>query len=488
MSDDGANVAAPASADPRAGSTVTDANGRQHDGGVEHLLREAAPQVLGAVLRRYPDFDTAEDAVQEALLAATVQWPVDGVPSSPHGWLVTVATRRLADWHRRESTRRLKEATAAALVPDDQRYAPPPDADDPAGSAAGHGIEWPVESAAEDNTLELLYLCCHPALSRAAQVALTLRAVGGLTTTEIAGAFLVPEPTMAQRIVRAKHRIRAAGIPFPMPAAVDRDDRLAAVLQVLYLIFNEGYAAQSGSQLLRADLTAEAIRLTRRLHRRLPEHGEVAGLLALMLLTDARREARTDPNGGLVPLAEQDRSRWNADQLRQGTELVAAALAGWPLGPYQVEAAIAAVHAGASRVEDTDWRQILALYGILQRLVPSPLVTLNQAVAAAMVHGPAAGLELLRSVEADPRLVGHHRLAAVRAHLLEMAGDAEAARACYRQAAQSTRSVPERHYLLTRANRIRAAESNEGGQGPRGEPPTAKKDATSHSFAAESTL
>ncbi len=443
MSDDGANVAAPASADPRAGSTVTDANGRQHDGGVEHLLREAAPQVLGAVLRRYPDFDTAEDAVQEALLAATVQWPVDGVPSSPHGWLVTVATRRLADWHRRESTRRLKEA---------------------------------------------IYLCCHPALSRAAQVALTLRAVGGLTTTEIAGAFLVPEPTMAQRIVRAKHRIRAAGIPFPMPAAVDRDDRLAAVLQVLYLIFNEGYAAQSGSQLLRADLTAEAIRLTRRLHRRLPEHGEVAGLLALMLLTDARREARTDPNGGLVPLAEQDRSRWNADQLRQGTELVAAALAGWPLGPYQVEAAIAAVHAGASRVEDTDWRQILALYGILQRLVPSPLVTLNQAVAAAMVHGPAAGLELLRSVEADPRLVGHHRLAAVRAHLLEMAGDAEAARACYRQAAQSTRSVPERHYLLTRANRIRAAESNEGGQGPRGEPPTAKKDATSHSFAAESTL
>ena len=324
------------------------------------------------------------------------------------------------------------------------------------GSGAAYNRAADDDAAERDDSLELLFLCCHPSLSPSSAIALTLRAVGGLTTTEIAAAFLVPEPTMAQRIVRAKHRIRAAGIPFPMPAAVDRGDRLAAVLQVLYLIFNEGYAAQSGSQLLRADLTAEAIRLTRRLHRRLPEHGEVAGLLALMLLTDARREARTDPNGGLVPLAEQDRSRWNADQLRQGTELVAAALAGSPLGPYQVEAAIAAVHAGASRVEDTDWRQILALYGILQRLVPSPLVTLNQAVAAAMVHGPAAGLELLSSVEADPRLVGHHRLAAVRAHLLEMAGDAEAARACYRLAAQSTRSVPERHYLLTRANRIRA--------------------------------
>jgi predicted RNA polymerase sigma factor len=285
-------------------------------------------------------------------------------------------------------------------------------------------------------------------------VALTLRAVGGLTTTEIAGAFLVPEATMAQRIVRAKHRIRAAGVPFPMPAAADREDRLAAVLQVLYLIFNEGYAARSGDQLHRAELTTEAIRLTRRLHRRLPDHGEVAGLLALMLLTDARREARTDPHGRLVPLAEQDRSRWNADQLREGTDLVAAALSGSPVGPYQVEAAIAAVHAGAARVEDTDWPQILALYDVLQRLAPSPLVTLNQAVAAAMVHGPHAGLALLRTVEADPRLAGHHRLAAVRAHLLEMSGDTAGAQVCYRQAAQSTRSVPERHYLLTRANQL----------------------------------
>jgi len=411
---------------------------------VERLLRELAPQVLGTVLRRYRDFDAAEDAVQEALLAATVQWPADGAPANPRGWLLTVATRRLADWRRRESTRRLKEATAAQLVPADEWYAAAPDAVD--GRAA--------VSAADDDTLELLYLCCHPALSPSAQVALTLRAVGGLTTTEIAGAFLVPEATMAQRIVRAKQRIRAVGIPFPLPADADRQRRLAAVLQVLYLIFNEGYAARSGTQLHRADLTAEAIRLARRLHRQLPGDGEVAGLLALMLLTDARRAARTDAHGGLLPLAEQDRARWDAEQLRQGIDLVSAALADSPVGPYQVQAAIAAVHAEARHVDETDWPQILALYELLQRLAPSPLVTLNQAVAVAMVDGPQAGLALLQTVAGDPHLAGHHRLAAVRAHLLEMAGEPDAARAAYQQAALATHSVPERHYLLTRATRL----------------------------------
>ena len=406
---------------------------------VEELLRELAPQVTGTLVRRYGQFDLCEDAVQEALLAAAVQWPEAGIPERPRGWLVTVASRRLTDQVRGESARRRREETVAASSPADELVTPGPEADLP---------------AANDDTLTLLFLCCHPALSPPSQVALTLRAVGGLTTAQVARAFLVPEATMAQRISRAKQRIRAAGARFAMPPPAERAERLRVVLQVLYLIFNEGYAASSGPDLQRADLTSEAIRLTRELHRLLPEDGEVAGLLALMLLTDARRPARTRPDGSLVPLAEQDRSRWDADAVAEGVALVTGTLARAPLGPYQLQAAIAAVHDEAARAEDTDWRQILVLYELLERVAPSPVVTLNHAVAVAMVRGPRAGLELLATLDGDDRLAGHHRLDAVRAHLLELAGDREAAREHYRAAARATTSLPEQRYLESRAARL----------------------------------
>jgi RNA polymerase sigma factor (sigma-70 family) len=406
---------------------------------VEELLRELAPQVTGTLVRRYGQFDLCEDAVQEALLAAAVQWPEAGIPERPRGWLVTVASRRLTDQVRGESARRRREETVAARSPADELVAPSPDADLP---------------DANDDTLTLLFLCCHPALSPPSQVALTLRAVGGLTTAQVAKAFLVPEATMAQRISRAKQRIKAAGARFAMPPPAERAERLRVVLQVLYLIFNEGYAASSGPDLQRADLTSEAIRLTRELHRLLPEDGEVAGLLALMLLTDARRPARTRPDGSLVPLAEQDRSRWDAGAIAEGVAVVTGTLARAPLGPYQLQAAIAAVHDEAPRAEDTDWRQILVLYELLERVAPSPVVTLNHAVAVAMVRGPRAGLELLATLDGDDRLAGHHRLAAVRAHLLELAGDREAAREHYRAAALATTSLPEQRYLESRAARL----------------------------------
>ena len=406
---------------------------------VEELLRELAPQVTGTLVRRYGQFDLSEDAVQEALLAAAVQWPEAGIPERPRGWLVTVASRRLTDQVRGESARRRREEAVAARSPADELVAPGPDADLP---------------DANDDTLTLLFLCCHPALSPPSQVALTLRAVGGLTTAQVAKAFLVPEATMAQRISRAKQRIKAAGARFAMPPPAERAERLRVVLQVLYLIFNEGYAASSGPDLQRADLTAEAIRLTRELHRLLPEDGEVAGLLALMLLTDARRPARTRPDGSLVPLAEQDRSRWDAGAIAEGVALVTGTLARAPLGPYQLQAAIAAVHDEAARAEDTDWRQILVLYELLERVAPSPVVTLNHAVAVAMVRGPRAGLELLATLDGDDRLAGHHRLDAVRAHLLELAGDREAAREHYRAAARATTSLPEQRYLESRAARL----------------------------------
>jgi RNA polymerase sigma factor (sigma-70 family) len=406
---------------------------------VEELLRELAPQVTGTLVRRYGQFDLCEDAVQEALLAAAVQWPEAGIPERPRGWLVTVAARRLTDQVRGESARRRREETAAARSPADELVAPGPDAELP---------------AANDDTLTLLFLCCHPALSPPSQVALTLRAVGGLTTAQVARAFLVPEATMAQRISRAKQRIKAAGARFAMPPPAERAERLRVVLQVLYLIFNEGYAASSGPDLQRADLTSEAIRLARELHRLLPEDGEVAGLLALMLLTDARRPARTRPDGSLVPLAEQDRSRWDADAIAEGVALVTGTLARAPLGPYQLQAAIAAVHDEAARAEDTDWRQILVLYELLERVAPSPVVTLNHAVAVAMVRGPRAGLDLLATLDGDDRLAGHHRLDAVRAHLLELAGDREAAREHYRAAARATTSLPEQRYLESRAARL----------------------------------
>jgi RNA polymerase sigma factor (sigma-70 family) len=402
--------------------------------GVDALLREEAPRVLGALVRRYGNFDASEDAVQEALLAAAVQWRDQGIPESPRGWLLTVASRRLTDQQRSESARRRREATAAALAPPEPEQAP-----------------------ATDDTLTLLLLCCHPALTPASQVALTLRAVGGLTTAQIARAFLVPEATMAQRISRAKQQIRASGARFSLPPEAERSERMAAVLHVLYLIFNEGYTASSGPELHRAELTGEAIRLTRVLHRLLPDDGEVTGLLALMLLTDARRPARTREDGALVPLAEQDRGRWDAEAIAEGVALITATLASKPLGPYQLQAAIAAVHDEAPRAEDTDWPQILALYRLLEQVSPNPMVTLNHAVALGMVRGPQAGLDLLATLDADDRVAGHHRLHAVRAHLLEMAGDRQGARSSYLRAARRTTSLPEQRYLEARATRLRGA-------------------------------
>jgi predicted RNA polymerase sigma factor len=407
---------------------------------VEGLLRQLAPQVLGALIRRYGRFDDCEDAVQEALLAAALQWPEQGVPANARGWLITVASRRLADELRGDSARRLREARAAALLPPEALVSPAPN----------DALALPDE----DDTLTLLFLCCHPALSAASQVALTLRAVGGLTTAQVARAFLVPEATMAQRISRAKQSIKSAGGNFTMPPEEERVDRLRVVLHVLYLVFNEGYTASSGPDLQRADLTTEAIRLARDLHRLLPDEGEVAGLLALMLLTDARRPARTAPDGGLIPLAEQDRRRWNQVFIRQGVTLITDTLARAVIGPYQVQAAIAAVHDEAARAEDTDWPQILTLYELLETISPNPMVTLNHAVALAMVQGAAAGLDLLRTLDADDRIAGHHRLDAVRAHLLEMAGDRAAALENYRTAARRTTSSPERRYLEARAARL----------------------------------
>lgn len=399
--------------------------------GAEDLLRELAPQVLGALVRRYGGFDTCEDAVQEALLAAAVQWPTEGVPGNPKGWLVTVASRRRTELWRNDSARRRREETAAALAPPDPEPAP-----------------------AVDDTLTLLLLCCHPSLTPVSQVALMLRAVGGLSTAEIARAFLVPEATVAQRISRAKQRVKTSGAEFRLPPQAERSERMVAVLHVLYLIFNEGYTASSGPSLHRVELTSEAIRLTRQLRDLLPEDGEVAGLLALMLLTDARRPARTRPDGGLVPLAEQDRRQWDAQAIAEGIGLITQTLASAPVGPYQLQAAIAAVHDEAPRSEDTDWRQILGLYELLHSIAPGPMVTLNRIVAVAMVHGPQAGLEQLAAAEADPALAGHHRVDAVRAHLLDIAGDQEAARAHYRLAARRTLSVPEQRYLESRAAQL----------------------------------
>jgi RNA polymerase sigma factor (sigma-70 family) len=399
------------------------------------LLRELAPQVLAAVTRRYGHFDEAEDATQEALLAATTQWPAEGVPDNPRAWLIRVASRRLIDHLRSEESRLRREATLAAQIPPTDWLAPAADAGD----------------TPSDDTLTLLFLCCHPALTAASQIALTLRAVGGLTTAEIAHALLVPEATLAQRISRAKQRIKDAGARFEPPTADDYEGRLRAVLHVLYLIFNEGHTATSGEALQRTDLATEAIRLARTLHHARPGDAEAAGLLALLLLTDARRTARTGPAGELVPLAEQDRSRWDFRAIHQGITLLTAALARRRPGPYQLQAAIAAAHSQAIRAEDTDWPHILTLYEMLQRLDDNPVVTLNRAVATAMVHGPRAGLTLVETLDADPRMTGNHRLAAVRAHLLHQAGDRQAAADHYHAAARQTASIPEREYLLRQA-------------------------------------
>jgi len=397
----------------------------------DDLLRGLAPQVLGALVRRYGHFDACEDAVQEAMLAAAVQWPDQGVPQNPRGWLVTVASRRVTDQLRSDQARRRREDTTAAFAPRDE-----------------------LEVPDRDDTLTLLFLCCHPALSPPSQLALTLRAVGGLTTAQIASAFLVPEATMAQRISRAKQRIKSTGIPFELPAEAERAERLGVVLHVLYLIFNEGYTTSTGDELQRTDLTVEAIRLTRTVHAMLPDDGEVMGLLALMLLTDARRTERTRADGALVPLDEQDRSRWDRALIAEGVALVTDALSRSPLGPYQLQAAIAAVHDEAPRPEDTDWREILALYELLDRVAPNPMATLNRAVAVAQVQGPEAALALLASLDGDDRVAGHHRVFAVRAHLLELSGDIEGARAAYREAARRTTSRPEQRHLEGRAARL----------------------------------
>ncbi len=400
-------------------------------------VRGLVPEVLGALVRRYGHFDACEDAVAEALAAAAAQWPVQGWPENPRAWLVTVASRRLADQLRSDAARRRREEADALRTP------PPP-----AGGEVAPDLD------AGDDTLTLLFLCCHPALTPPSQVALTLRAVGGLSTAEIARAFLVPEATMAQRISRAKQRITAAGAGFDLPPAAELAPRLGVVLHVVYLIFNEGYTATSGAQLVRAGLTAEAVRLARELHRLVPGDGEVAGLLGLLLLTDARRPARTAPDGSLVPLSEQDRSLWDTGAIAEGVALVTDALSSGPVGPYQLQAAIAAVHDEAPTADVTDWPQILALYTVLERVAPNPTVTLNRAVAVAEVRGPAAGLALLDALAADERIAASHHLVSVRAHLLEMAGDHDAARAGYREAARRTTSEPERRHLLTRAARL----------------------------------
>lgn len=407
------------------------------DTDVEDLLRHLTPQVLGAVVRRYGNFDTAEDAVQEALLAALTQWPRDGLPENPRAWLVTVASRRLTDLLRRDQARRRREDAVATWTLPEGEMAPA--ADRPADS---------------DDILILLFMCCHPSLSTGSQIALTLRAIGGLTTGEVARAFLVPESTMTRRITRAKQRIRESGVPFALPGATERPERLGVVLHVLYLIFNEGYAATSGPRLHRTELAGEAIRLARMVRRLLPTDGEVAGLLALMLLTDARRPARTDANGDLVPMAEQDRSLWNPDYIAEGVALISDALPRGPTGPYQLQAAIAAVHDEAPEFEATDWPQILALYELLMSISGNPIVALNHAVAVAMVQGPDRGLEAVSDLDDEPRLANDHRLPAVRAHLLEMKGDDDSARETYRLAAGRAMSLPIQRYLYARANRL----------------------------------
>jgi RNA polymerase sigma factor (sigma-70 family) len=393
----------------------------------EGLLRDLTPQVLAAVVRRYGDFASAEDAVQEALVAAATTWPAEGMPDNPLGWLVRVASRRMIEQYRRDDARRRREDLASSWSLTRQ--------DDPAPS--------------RDDTLTLLFMCCHPSLTPATAIPLALRAVAGLTTREIAAAFLVPESTMAQRISRAKANIKASGEPFALPPAASLVERTRSVLHVIYLLFNEGYATSGGPDLARTDLSGEAIRLGRIVHAALPEDPEVTGLLALMLLTDARRPARTSADGELVPLAEQDRTLWERAAITEGVALITAALRQGHMGEYQVQAAIAAIHDQAARHSDTSWFEILSLYVVLERMTGNPMVTLNRAVATAMVEGPNAGLAVLEGL--DEQLGDHHRLHSVRAHLLELAGDTSTAIAEFRAAAARTANLREQHYLTTKA-------------------------------------
>jgi RNA polymerase sigma factor (sigma-70 family) len=408
---------------------------------IGHLLRDLGPQVLAALARRHKDFAAAEDAVQEALIAAATQWPESGIPANPNGWLYRVAWRRLTDEMRSDIARRRREGLVASMLPQEEAFTPPPDADLLPGG---------------DDTLLLLFMCCHRALTQPSAIALTLRAVGGLTTAEIARAFMVQEATMAQRISRAKQGVKGSNVPFSMPTEAERSERLTLVLHVLYLIFSEGYASSFGADLQRPDLANEAIRLARAIHSSLPEHPEVIGLLALLLLTDARRDARTGPLGELIPLDEQDRGLWRAELIEEGVALLSKGLGMGRVGPYQIQAAIAALHDEAQHAEDTDWPQIRALYTVLRGISGNPMVALNQAVAAAMVDGPPAGLRELKKLDEDPHLKGHYRLDAVRAHLLERAGELEDAIRHYLAAADRTTSIPERRYLEAKAARLRA--------------------------------
>lgn len=392
---------------------------------IEAALRDAIPRVVATLTRRYGAFSLCEDAVQEAAAAAALQWSADELPDNPTGWLHQVATRRLIEMMRNNSARRQREINAVNETP------------------------------SQDDELALIFLCCHPALSGPSQVALTLRVVGGLTTAEIAKAFLVPETTIGQRISRAKKQIEASTIAFELPSSAERDERLTSVLSVLYAIFNEGYTASSGHRVHRVELAQEAIRLTRQLQQITPNEGEVAGLLALMVLTNARRDARIGENGELIPTSEQDRSLWDAAAIDEGVTLLSRTLSTAPIGPYQLQAAIAAVHDEAANFEDTDWQQILHLYGLLEQVSPGPMVTLNRIIAVAMVEGPMTGLQQLSTAEQkNPVLTTHYRVSAVKAHLFELAGDLQSARNCYIQAAQETSSLPERRYLETRLSRM----------------------------------
>ncbi|MGN6258732.1 MAG: RNA polymerase sigma factor [Solirubrobacterales bacterium] len=401
---------------------------------IEVLLREAARRVLAALIRRFGSFADAEDAAQEAMIDAARQWPAAGVPENPVGWLVHVGSRRMTDRIRSESARRGREDAVAAEVT-------------AAGLAAGSS---PGRDA--DDTLTLMFMCCHPALSPASAIALTLRAVAGLTTAQVAAAFMVPEATMGQRISRAKKTIEASGEPFRMPAAEERDIRLRMVLRAVYLIFNEGYTASGGEDLLRPDLSAEAIRLGRIVHLAMPAEPEVGGLLALMLLNEARRPARTAAGGDLIRLEEQDRGLWDRGLIDEGRAVLAEALAHRAIGEYQLQAVIAAEHVKAERPEDTDWAEIAALYDLLEQGTHNPMVALNKAIAVGMADGPRVGLALLDELKEE--FGNHHRFISARAHLLEEMGDLDAAIAEYVRAAALTKSVPERDYLTKRAARL----------------------------------
>jgi RNA polymerase sigma factor (sigma-70 family) len=410
------------------------------DARLDVVWRACAPRVLGALVRRYGHFDIAEEALQDALVAAARQWPAEGMPDDPKAWLIRVASRRLVDRLRADDARSRREERVARRTPAH-----------PVGPM-GPPNAW----VDRDDTLAVMLLCCHPLLSRPSQIALTLRAVAGLTTAQIARSFLVPESTMAQRIVRAKARLEEVADPFGPPPVTEMPARVAAVAHVLYLVFTEGHTATTGGGLTVPSLGAEAIRLGRELHRLLPDDGEVSGLLALMLLTDARRSARAGADGSFIPLAEQDRGRWNRDQITEGTELVDAALPFGPVGPYQLQAAIAAVHDEAATAEATDWVQIERLYEMLDRIAPGPIVTLNRAVAVAETRGPLAAMELIDPLLDDRRLRHTHRLHAVHAHLLELAGRTDDASAAYLLAARQATSIPEQRHLHAAARRLGA--------------------------------